>query len=149
MLVDSLSYLPDDILAKVDRASMAVSLESRIPLLDYRIVEFAQKMPLHLKVKAGQTKWCLRQILDTYVPRQLIERPKKGFGVPLAAWLRGPLKSWAEDLLNPQVIQQQQFFDAAMVAQMWSQHQSGVADWHFQLWNILVFQQWLGAQNAA
>jgi asparagine synthase (glutamine-hydrolysing) len=149
MLVDSLSYLPDDILAKVDRASMAVSLESRIPLLDYRIVEFAQKMPLHLKVKSGQTKWCLRQILDSYVPRHLIERPKKGFGVPLAAWLRGPLKSWAEDLLDPQVIKQQQFFDAKMIEQMWYQHQSGIADWHFQLWNILVFQQWLGAQNAA
>jgi asparagine synthase (glutamine-hydrolysing) len=147
MLVDSLTYLPDDILTKVDRASMAVSLESRIPFLDYRIVEFAQRMPQHLKVNAGQTKWCLRRILDTYVPRELIERPKKGFGVPLAEWLRGPLKNWAEALLEPGLINVQKYLDANVVQKMWVQHQKGVADWHFQLWNILIFQQWLSDQN--
>ncbi|OBP15336.1 asparagine synthase (glutamine-hydrolyzing) [Rheinheimera sp. SA_1] len=147
MLVDGLTYLPDDILAKVDRASMAVSLESRIPLLDYRIVEFAQQMPQHLKVNAGQNKWCLRQILDKYVPKKLIERPKKGFGVPLAAWLRGPLKEWAESLLDPELIYNQKYLDPKIVRQMWMQHQSGVADWHFQLWNVLIFQHWLSDQN--
>ncbi|MBU2180925.1 MAG: asparagine synthase (glutamine-hydrolyzing) [Gammaproteobacteria bacterium] len=147
MLVDSLTYLPDDILTKVDRASMAVSLESRIPLLDYRIVEFAQHMPQRLKVNAGQNKWCLRKILDHYVPRSLIERPKKGFGVPLAQWLRGPLKNWGASLLDPEVINRQKYLDVNLVTRMWSQHQSGIADWHFQLWNILMFQQWLSCQN--
>lgn len=143
MLVDSLTYLPDDILAKVDRASMAVSLESRIPLLDHRIVRFAQQLPLKWKIRDGQTKWCLRQILDNYVPRTLIERPKKGFGVPLAAWLRGPLKSWAESLLTVGALNTQGYLNTELVQQMWKQHQSGIADWHFQLWNILMFQQWL------
>ncbi len=147
MLVDSLTYLPDDILTKVDRASMAVSLESRIPLLDHRIVEFAQQMPHRLKVQEGQNKWCLRQILDHYVPRALIERPKKGFGVPLAQWLRGPLKGWAASLLNPEVIRRQKYLNAHLVEKMWSQHLAGIADWHFQLWNILMFQQWLDEQS--
>jgi len=147
MLVDSLSYLPDDILAKVDRASMSVSLESRIPFLDFRLVEFAQHIPQRLKVNSGQTKWCLRQILDKYVPRTLLERPKKGFGVPLAAWLRGPLKDWGEALLEPSLLQKQNYLDCQIVRKMWMQHQNGVADWHFQLWNILVFQQWLTEQH--
>lgn len=147
MLVDSLSYLPDDILAKVDRASMAVSLESRIPLLDYRVVEFAQKMPFHLKYQHGQTKWCLRQILDQYVPRNLIDRPKKGFGVPLAEWLRGPLKDWAEVLVQSDLLRSQGYLNADVVGSMWQQHQQGIADWHFQLWNVLMFQSWLQQQG--
>lgn len=148
MLLDSLSYLPDDILTKVDRASMANSLESRIPLLDHRVIEFALQMPMSLKVKNGQTKWCLRQLLDHYVPRSLIERPKKGFGVPLAQWLRAELKPWAEALLQPALIKAQGYLDAGLVGKMWQQHQAGVADWHFQLWNVLMFQLWL-QQDAA
>lgn len=148
MLFDSQSYLPDDILTKVDRASMAVSLESRIPLLDYRLIEFAQQLPLTMKVKNGQTKWCLRQLLDRYVPRTLIDRPKKGFGVPLAHWLRNELKTWAVDLLHPQTLHVQGYLDAELVGRMWAQHQNGVADWHFQLWNILMFQLWLRQEHA-
>lgn len=147
MIVDAKTYLPDDILTKVDRASMAVSLESRIPLLDHRIVRFAQQLPLEWKFREGQTKWCLRRILDQYVPRSLIERPKKGFGVPLAAWLRGPLKTWAASLLDGEILQQQGYLNAGLVEKMWQQHQQNVADWHFQLWNILIFQQWLQDQS--
>jgi asparagine synthase (glutamine-hydrolysing) len=140
-LFDMLSYLPDDILQKVDRASMAVALEVRPPLLDHRVVEFAWTLPQHLRVRNGQTKWLLRRVLDRYVPRALIERPKMGFAVPLAAWLRGPLRDWAEDLLDPQQLGGG-LLDVAAVYKMWSEHLDGSQNRAYTLWTILMFEAW-------
>jgi asparagine synthase (glutamine-hydrolysing) len=126
---------------------MAVSLESRVPMLDVKVVEQAFQMPLALKYRHGVGKVCLREILDQYVPRSLIERPKKGFGVPLAAWLRGALREWAEHLIAPELIRQQGYLNADYVSKLWYEHQQGIADWHFQLWNILIFQDWLRSQQ--
>lgn len=142
MAMDLLSYLPDNNLCKVDRASMAVSLETRVPLLDHRIVELACTLPLAYKLKDGTSKWPLREILHKYVPRQLIERPKMGFSVPLASWLRGPLKEWAEDLLNETRLSNEGFLNAKLVRQKWDEHLSGRKDWHYHLWNVLIFQSW-------
>jgi asparagine synthase (glutamine-hydrolysing) len=142
MAMDLLSYLPDNNLCKVDRASMAVSLETRVPLLDHRIVELAWTLPIAYKLKDGMSKWPLREILYKYVPRQLIERPKMGFSVPLAAWLRGPLKSWAEDLLNETRLTNEGFLNAKLVRQKWDEHLSGRKDWQHHLWNVLMFQSW-------
>jgi len=143
MYFDLLTYLPDDILVKVDRAAMAVSLESRIPLLDHRVVELAWRMPLSLKVKHGKGKWLLRRLLYKYVPPELVERPKKGFGVPIDHWLRGPLKDWAAELLAPERIQSQGYLNAPVVQKAWQEHQERTKDWHYWLWDVLMFQLWL------
>jgi asparagine synthase (glutamine-hydrolysing) len=143
MYFDLLTYLPDDILVKVDRAAMAVSLESRIPFLDHRVVEMAWRLPLSMKVKGGKGKWLLRRLLYKYVPRELVERPKKGFGVPIDHWLRGPLKDWAAQLLAPERIQSQGFLNNQVVQRAWREHQDQTKDWHYWLWDVLMFQLWL------
>jgi asparagine synthase (glutamine-hydrolysing) len=143
MVLDSVSYLPDDILCKVDRAGMGVSLEARIPFLDHRIYEFAWQLPMHMKLRDGQTKWILREVLHRHVPRALIERPKLGFGIPLDAWLRGPLKGWASALLAADRLEREGFFYVEPVAELWRQHQSGRHNHGYQLWTLLMFQAWL------
>ena len=142
MYVDTLTYLPDDILVKVDRASMGVSLETRVPFLDRRVVEFAWRIPLSMKVRHGQTKWILRQVLYKYVPKDLVERPKKGFAVPVGAWLRGPLREWVEALLDERRLREEGIFNPKPIRQKWTEHLSGIRNWQHYLWNILMFQAW-------
>ena len=143
MLWDSLTYLPDDILTKVDRAAMGVSLETRIPFLDHRVAELAWRLPLEMKIKNGEGKWPVRQVLYKYVPRELIERPKAGFAVPVGQWIRGPLREWASDLLDETRIQREGYFNPKLVKELWEQHLSGRHDWTPRLWAILMFQAWL------
>jgi asparagine synthase (glutamine-hydrolysing) len=142
MLFDTINYLPDDILVKVDRAAMAVSLETRIPFLDHKVYEFAWQLPFQYKIRNGNSKWLLRQLLYRYVPENLIDRPKMGFGVPIDSWLRGPLKDWAADLLDESKIREQGFFKAEVISKRWNDHITGRRNWHFQLWTVLMFQQW-------
>lgn len=142
MLLDLLTYLPDDILVKVDRASMAVSLEARAPLLDHRVLEWAWRQPMACKVRDGRSKWLLREVVYRYVPRALIERPKMGFGVPLHAWLRGPLRDWAESLLSPTRLADTGVFQAGPVQAAWQAHVSGARNDEYRLWAVLTYQAW-------
>ncbi len=148
MLLDALTYLPDDILVKVDRAAMAASLETRVPMIDHRVFEFAQRLPRDYKIRDGQGKWLLRQLLYKHVPRQMVDRPKKGFSVPLAVWLRGPLRDWAAALLDPARLRQQGLFHAEPIVRKWQEHQAGKRDWSTHLWSILMTQAWLEHNSA-
>ncbi len=149
MLADALTYLPDDLLTKVDRASMSVSLEVRVPLLNHRVVEAAWHLPLDLKLRHGTTKWALRQILYRHVPRALIERPKQGFAVPLAAWLRGPLRGWADDLLSATSLRHSGWLEPDAIVARWQEHRTGRKDWSQSLWAVLMLRGWLDRYSSA
>jgi asparagine synthase (glutamine-hydrolysing) len=149
MYLDMISYLPDDILVKVDRATMAVSLESRAPFLDHRVVELALGLPLSVKFRDGQSKWILRRVLEKYVPPSLFERPKMGFGIPLDRWLRGPLREWAGDLLAPARLRREGYLRPEQITEKWNEHQSGTRNWQHLLWSVLMFQAWLEAERGS
>ena len=147
MYLDMFSYLPDDILTKVDRAAMGVSLETRVPFLDHHVVEFACQLPLSMKIKNGEGKWILRRLLDKHIPRKLIERPKMGFGVPIDTWLREDLKEWAEDLLDEDRLKHEGFLHAEPIKRKWDEHLSRKRNWQHDLWDVLMFQLWLEGQK--
>ena len=149
MYRDTMTYLPDDILCKVDRAAMSASLETRVPMLDPELLAFAWRLPMTQKIRHGEGKWLLRQVLYQYVPQALIERPKMGFGVPIGDWLRGPLREWAETLLNEQRLSREGFFYVAVVRQCWQEHLSGRRNWAYRLWGVLMFQAWLETQETS
>ncbi|MBS1188454.1 MAG: asparagine synthetase [Rhodocyclaceae bacterium] len=143
LYLDYVSYLPDDILVKVDRAGMAASLETRMPFLDHRLIEFAWRLPPSMKLSGGTGKWLLRRLLARHIPAKLFERPKMGFGIPLGQWLCGPLREWAESLLDPRRLRQEGYFDGAAVRAYWESHLAGRANWQYLLWDVLMFQAWL------
>jgi len=143
MYLDVMSYLPDDILTKVDRAAMSVGLETRVPLLDHRIVQFAFSLPLSTLHAEGKTKWPLRRVLSRYVPKALIDRPKSGFDPPIDIWLRTTLREWAEDLLDEQSLRRGGFFNAGIIRKVWNEHLAGRRNHQHSLWNVLMFQAWL------
>ncbi len=147
MYLDLVSYLPDDILVKVDRASMGVSLESRVPFLDHRLVEFSWRVPLAMKIKEGKGKWILRQLLYKYVPQELVEGPKKGFGLPIDDWLRGPLREWVESLINETRLRSEGYLNPDLINREWSLHLSGKRNSHQRLWCVLMFQAWLSENS--
>lgn len=148
MIVDALTYLTDDILVKVDRAAMAVSLETRVPFLDHSVVEFAMQLPLVYKIRNGKGKWIVRELLQRYLPSTYFERPKSGFGVPVGKWLRGPLRDWAEELLAPKRLGRHDYFDVALVQQVWQEHLSERKNHHAKLWTLLMFEAWLDGQKS-
>jgi len=139
---DALNYMPEDVLTKVDRASMAVSLESRVPLLDYRVMELSASLPMSWKIRNGQGKWLLRQVLRKYVPNRSVDRPKMGFRLPLANWLRGPLRSWADGLLQPDELEKEGFLVCEPILAKWREHLDQRNDWSRHLWSVIMFQAW-------
>jgi asparagine synthase (glutamine-hydrolysing) len=148
MLCDTTGYLPNDILTKVDRASMAVSLEARVPILDPDVFRLAWQLPEDYKVAGGEGKIVLKRVLEQYLPKDLFDRPKMGFGVPIGDWLRGDLREWAEDLLSAQGLRDDGFFDAELVRAIWSDHLSGRRNWQYMLWTVLMFQGWARSQSS-
>jgi asparagine synthase (glutamine-hydrolysing) len=146
MFLDLVGFLPDDILVKVDRATMAVSLESRAPLLDHTVAEFAWRVPLHLKRRDGRGKWLLREVLRRYVPDSIVDRPKMGFGVPVREWLAGPLREWSRDILTPARLRRDGFFRPEAVGRLWERQQAGESRREDVLWSLVMFHAWLDEQ---
>ena len=145
--MDLVTFLPDDLLVKMDRAAMAVSLETRAPFLDHKIVEYAFNLHQKFKVRNGNTKWILKKILNEYMPKTYFDRPKMGFAVPIGKWLRGPLKEWAGELLNDSKLKNEGYFNHKEIKLKWDQHISKTHNWDYHLWDVLMFQSWLKENN--